>query len=66
LQNGKLDGLRSYLQKMREESGDLQGDITIKGDRRLKWGDVVAVTDACRRAGYKKVGYAAPNDVNNP
>jgi biopolymer transport protein ExbD len=39
---------------------DSNGVIKVRGDPRLKWYAVLQVMDACHRAGYTRVGFAAP------
>ena len=42
---------------------DRQPTLTVQGDSRIKWNMVVDVMDACRQAGFVRIGFAAPPDL---
>lgn len=56
--------LLDRLKKVRAQK-DLgsQDDIKIQADRRLKYEFVARIMDVCRRAGFKRIGFAPPGDL---
>jgi biopolymer transport protein ExbD len=55
--NGKLDDLRKHLERI-GENVDNKKSVLIKADAKLKWGRIVQVMDACRKAGFTDIGFA--------
>ncbi len=45
-------------------AADTKGAIKLRGDPRLKWSEIVAIMGVCHRAGFTRVGFAAPLDPN--
>lgn len=66
---GKLmDLLREKLAAKLKEKRDKDGpdatiSVKIEANKKTKHADVVAVMDACLRAGYTQIGFAAPPDM---
>jgi biopolymer transport protein ExbD len=56
-----LDDLEKTL-KTKFNADDFRGNIKVRGDPKLKWSAMLEVMDACHRAGFKRVGFAAPLD----
>ena len=54
-----LNFLRDFLKKKRDTGGNKDG-IKIKAAGNLKYAFVARVMDACRKAGFKNVGFAPP------
>ena len=50
----RRDELESALRQQRASNGDRP--VAVRADKRLSYGDVVEVLDACRAAGYGEVG----------
>jgi biopolymer transport protein ExbD len=57
----KLDALQKHLEELRKEVNNKDA-IKIQGDGRLKWGSIVQVMDACRKAGFENISFAPPPD----
>jgi biopolymer transport protein ExbD len=57
-----LEELQRYLEKAQQEVTN-KDDIKIKADSALKYAFVVAVMDVCNKAGFKRIGFAAPPDL---
>ena len=55
-----LTELIKYLTTERAKSDD--ASIRVQGDSKLHWGAMVKVMDACRKAGFKVVGFVQPAD----
>jgi biopolymer transport protein ExbD len=55
--------LAELTQFLKPRRGDLDkpASIRIKADQRLKYSRVIDVVDACNQAGFKQVGFAAPD-----
>ena len=51
--------LEKELKRLREGLSNKEG-ITIQADGPLHWANVVRVMDACRRAGFQDISFAAP------
>jgi biopolymer transport protein ExbD len=43
---------------------DFKGAIKVRGDPRLKWSEVLQIMDVCHRAGFTRIGFAAPLDTS--
>jgi biopolymer transport protein ExbD len=56
------EALLKELTKRREKLTNKEG-IKIQGDGRLKWAKVVLIMDVCRKAGFKDIGFAPPQDL---
>jgi biopolymer transport protein ExbD len=52
--------LQVWLSGRRAESVK-PGGVRIRADQRLKYAAVIEVMDACRRAGFQEIGFAAPD-----
>jgi biopolymer transport protein ExbD len=64
-----LDKLRADLKNRLEEKKKADGDkatdnVKIEANGRTKYSLLVAVMDACIKAGYTQVGFAPPPDLN--
>lgn len=57
-----LEELRKYLVKARAGLTN-QSDIKIACESNLKYAFVIEVTDTCRKADFKQVGFAPPPDL---
>jgi biopolymer transport protein ExbD len=62
----KLRGeLETRLKAKREKEGDKTADnVKIEANGQTKYALLVAVMDACIKAGYAQVGFAPPPDLN--
>src|SRR5262249_55995115 len=62
--NGEPD-FSELIEVLKKKRPDLinQDDLFIQGDSRLYWSGMVAVMDACRKAGFPNVGFKAPGDI---
>ena len=62
--NGEAD-FSELVEVLKKKRPDLinQDDLFIQGDSRLYWSGMVAVMDACRKAGFANVGFKAPGDI---
>jgi biopolymer transport protein ExbD len=58
-----LDDLEKAL-KGEFKADDFRGAIKVRGDPQLKWSAMLEVMDACHRAGFTRVGFAAPLDTS--
>jgi biopolymer transport protein ExbD len=59
--------LANRLKDLRDKDPDKAADnVKIEPNSKTKNGAVVAVMDACVRAGYSQVGFVAPPDLNQP
>jgi biopolymer transport protein ExbD len=58
-----VEELRKKLEELQQEVTNKE-DIKIKADSGIKYAYVIEVMDACTRAGFKRVGFAAPPDLN--
>jgi biopolymer transport protein ExbD len=56
------DSLKNLVTMLKNDypAEDNKGVIKVRGDPRLKWSAVLKVMDACHKAGYTRVGFAAP------
>src|SRR5579871_5260624 len=61
-----IDKLRETLENHLKDGGKPSDNVKIEPNSKTKNGVVVAVMDACVRAGYSQVGFAAPPDLNQP
>ncbi|MFL5242618.1 MAG: ExbD/TolR family protein [Gemmataceae bacterium] len=55
--SGKLEPLRKHLERIGENVENKKA-VLIKADGKLKWGSIVQVMDACRKAGFTDIGFA--------
>lgn len=55
-----LTALINYLKEQRAQSD--QASIRVQGDSKVHWEEMVKVMDACRKAGFKDVGFVQPQD----
>jgi Biopolymer transport protein len=53
----RKEQVESELQKIHDRAPDRE--IAVKGDRRVKYGDVLSVMRACREVGFKDIGLIA-------
>ena len=53
----RVEQLESALKEIHERTPDRE--IAVKGDKRVKYGDVLAVLRACREVGFQDVGLIA-------
>ena len=53
----RKDQVESALKEIQERTPDRE--IAVKGDRQVKYGDVLAVLKACREVGFNDVGLVA-------
>ena len=58
--DASLQELTNFLKDLRERSSHVS--VTVQGDSKLKWEEMVRVMDACRRAGFDSVGFGQPPD----
>jgi biopolymer transport protein ExbD len=58
--DAKLTELIKVLKAEREKSEE--ASIRVQGDSKLHWEAMVQVMDACRKAGFKDVGFMQPPD----
>jgi biopolymer transport protein ExbD len=56
-----LGGLKKYLISNREQLSN-KDVIKVQGDSKLKVVAVIEVMDVCRKAGFRNVGFVAPED----
>ena len=56
-----LKALEGHLKKARETVTNKQA-IKVQGDSKLKVVAVIEVMDVCRKAGFRNVGFVAPED----
>jgi biopolymer transport protein ExbD len=56
----RRDEVRSELERLHAQSP--QRPVAVRGDKRVPYGEVVAVLDACRSAGYENVGLISENE----
>jgi biopolymer transport protein ExbD len=56
-----LDALEAFLVKKRETLANKDA-IKVQGDSALKVRNLIAVSDACRKAGFKDVSFVTPED----
>ncbi len=56
-----LEGLREHLAGVRRALA-AEPAVRVRGDARLRWGEVVRVVDTCREAGFPRVAFAAPGE----
>jgi biopolymer transport protein ExbD len=60
-----LTDLIKYLKDQREKADDPdKATIRVQGDSKLHWEAMIQVMDACRKAGFKNVGFMQPPDYN--
>jgi biopolymer transport protein ExbD len=57
-----LDDLEKAL-KEKFKADDFRRAIKVRGDPQLKWSAMLEVMDACHRAGFTRVSFAAPLDT---
>jgi biopolymer transport protein ExbD len=57
----KLESLEPFLLKKRESLTN-KNTIKVQGDSALKVRNLIAVADACRKAGFKDVSFVTPDD----
>jgi biopolymer transport protein ExbD len=55
-----LKALEGELTEARK--GSSNSNIKVQGDGKLKWKEVVAVMDVCRKAGFDNISFVAPSD----
>ncbi len=55
-----VEQLAGELQRLRAESNR---PVIVRADKSLSYGDVVAVLDACRTAGFDEVGLGTEKNV---
>jgi biopolymer transport protein ExbD len=55
---------RALTEHLKKIQSTLQNkeDIKLQCDRKLKWNRVIEVMDACRKAGFKNIGFGPPVD----
>jgi biopolymer transport protein ExbD len=58
-----VEALEKYLTVMRKDLAN-QEDINIVAEGKLKYAAVIEVMDACLRAGFTKVGFLPPPDMD--
>lgn len=58
----QLDELRAYLERERPKLDNKEG-VKIEGDTRLRLDAVVAVIDACKKAGFSRIDFPQPSDL---
>jgi biopolymer transport protein ExbD len=58
--DNNLTALIKYLTEERGKSQD--ASIRVQGDSKLHWEAMIQVMDACRKAGFKDVGFVQPAD----
>jgi len=58
---GNLESLEAFLVKKRETLAN-KNAIKVQGDSALKVRNLIAVSDACRKAGFKDVSFVTPED----
>jgi biopolymer transport protein ExbD len=56
-----IDALMKHLQRIKE-TVDNKTALKLQADSRLKWGSVVQVMDACRKAGFENISFVPPPD----
>jgi biopolymer transport protein ExbD len=56
-----LESLEAFLVKKRETLANKK-QIKVQGDSALKVRNLIAVSDACRKAGFKDVSFVTPDD----
>jgi hypothetical protein len=59
-----LDGLAAHLEKQRGARGN-QTDILIQAETAVKYSYVIEAMDACVKAGFDRVGFAPPPDLEH-
>jgi biopolymer transport protein ExbD len=55
------EALTRYLNKAKDAVNP-KAPVRLVADSRLKWENVVAVMDACRKAGFENISFAPPPD----
>jgi len=58
--DANLMALTKYLTDERAKSDT--ASIRVQGDSKVHWSEMVRVMDACRKAGFKDVGFVQPQD----
>ena len=59
----RKDEVKSALEELHERTPDRE--IAVKGDRQVKYGDVLDVLKACREVGFNDVGLIAQPQKSN-
>jgi biopolymer transport protein ExbD len=57
-----LQALTKFLEKVQKDLSD-KDDIKIRADSAIKYAFVMEPMDVCTKAGFKRVGFAAPPDL---
>lgn len=57
-----LDGLTKHLESVRKDLSN-KDDIKLTPEASLKYDYVVKLMDACKKAGFERVGFGAPPDI---
>jgi biopolymer transport protein ExbD len=57
-----LQALTKFLEKVQKDLTN-KDDIKIQADSAIKYAFVMEAMDACTKAGFKRVGFAAPPDL---
>lgn len=57
-----LDSLVKHLEKVRKDLTN-QADIKVEAESKLKYACLIEVMDACMKAGFQKVGFSPPPDL---
>lgn len=57
-----LEALRKHLEKVRKDLTN-QADIKVEAESKLKYACLIEVMDMCMKAGFQKVGFAPPPDL---
>jgi biopolymer transport protein ExbD len=58
---GSLEKLLPALRRL-GETVDNKSNVKLQADGKLKWSEVIAVMDACHKAGFTSVRFVAPPD----
>jgi biopolymer transport protein ExbD len=59
-----LAAMEEYLKSIRKSVTN-NSDIKIQAESKLKYGSLMETIDACRNAGFDRVGFAPPPDLRN-
>ncbi len=57
-----IEALEPYLKSIRAELAN-ETDVMIIADAKIRYADVIQVMDACIRAGFNRVSFAPPPDL---
>jgi biopolymer transport protein ExbD len=60
----KMEDLETMLKGEDMKAEGFNGAIKIRGDPRLKWSAILKIMDVCHRAGFTRIGFAAPLDTS--